>query len=200
MAAARRVFAWLLFAVCPGLLQRAAAVELHIQFGALERMLTEQAFTQEGRRYVRGSKTTRCNFAYLEKPQVHGEDGRLRIAARFTGRSAIDIAGQCMGLGDAFDVMITGIPQYHDGNIRLQEVKVESGGKTGYYIRKVCQAMQASLARDFRYPLEQDAQRILEDTGNQPAYRRQLRNFKVPEIRVTQEALVLTLDFELTIK
>jgi hypothetical protein len=105
-----------------------------------------------------------------------------------------------VGLGDAFDVVITGIPQYHDGNIRLQEVKVESGGKTGYYIRRVCQVMQASLARDFRYPLEPDAQRILEDTGNQPAYRRQLRNFKVPAIRVTQEALVLTLDFELTVK
>ena len=29
----------------------ARAVELHIQFGALERMLSEQVFTQEGRRY-----------------------------------------------------------------------------------------------------------------------------------------------------
>ena len=37
--------------------QCAAAVELHIQFGALERMLTEQVFSQEGRRYVHGSKT-----------------------------------------------------------------------------------------------------------------------------------------------
>jgi hypothetical protein len=200
VATARHALAWLLAAVCPGVLQRAAAVELHIQFGALERMLTEQAFTQEGRRYVRGSKITRCNFAYLEKPRVRGEGGRLRIAASFTGRTALNLAGQCVGLGDAFDVVITGTPQYHDGNIRLQEVKVESGGKTGYYIRRVCQAMQASLARDFRYPLEPDAQRILEDTGNQPAYSRQLRNFKVPEIRVTQEALVLTLDFELTVK
>src|SRR5512143_863830 len=32
----------------------ARAVELHIQFGALERMLAEQVFTEEGRRYVRG--------------------------------------------------------------------------------------------------------------------------------------------------
>ena len=54
----------------------AAAVELHIQFGALERMLTEQVFSQEGRRYVHGSKTQKCNFAYLEKPQVRGEGGR----------------------------------------------------------------------------------------------------------------------------
>ena len=37
--------------------QTAAAVELHIEFGALERLLTEQVFSQEGRRYVHGSKT-----------------------------------------------------------------------------------------------------------------------------------------------
>src|SRR5436190_8154537 len=81
----------------------AAAVEMHIQFGALERMLTEQVFTQEGRRYVRGGKSTRCNFAYLEKPQVHGEGGRLSIRAKFTGRSALNMLGQCVGMGDAFD-------------------------------------------------------------------------------------------------
>ena len=48
-------------------------MELHIQFGALEGMLTEQVFSQEGRRYVHGSKTDKRNFAYLEKPQVRGE-------------------------------------------------------------------------------------------------------------------------------
>ena len=37
----------------------AGAVELHIQFGALERMLGEQVFTQEGRRYVHGSKANK---------------------------------------------------------------------------------------------------------------------------------------------
>ena len=67
----RSVF--LLLAVC----RCASAVELHIQFGALERMLTEQVFSQEGRRYVHGSKDNKCNFAYLEKPQVRGEGGRF---------------------------------------------------------------------------------------------------------------------------
>ena len=74
-------------------------MELHIQFGALERMLTEQVFSQEGRRYVHGSKTNKCNFAYLEKPQVRGEGGRLRIKARFTGRSALNFVGPVRGPG-----------------------------------------------------------------------------------------------------
>jgi hypothetical protein len=182
------------------LAQSAQAMELHIQFGALERMLTEQVFTQEGRRYVHGNKSAKCNFAYLEKPQVKGDGGLLRIKARFTGRSALNVAGQCVGLGDAFDVVVTAIPVYRDGALGLQQVKVTSEGKTGYYIRKVCEAMQASLTRDFKYPLEEQAKRMLEDPAAQPDYKREVRKLTVPDIRVTNDALVLQVDFELTVK
>lgn len=192
-----RVRAILLFLFCS---HPASAVDLRLQFGALERMLTEQVFTQEGRRYVHGSKTSKCDYAYLEKPQIRGADGRLRVTARFTGRKALNVIGQCVGLGDAFDLVITAIPQYKSGNIGLQEVKVSSAGKSGFYIRRVCESMQSTLARDFRYPLDADAHRILEEAGAQPGYQRELKNLKVPEIRVTSDALVLTLDFELTVK
>jgi len=172
----------------------AFAVELHVQFAALERILTEQMFTQEGRRYVRGDQKQKCNFAYLEKPQVEGEKGKLRIRARFSGRRSLNIAGQCVGLGDAFDLVILATPHYKDGALQLQGVKVSSAGKTGFYIRRVCESMEANLARDFRYPLELEARKTLEAPG------REMRKFQVPEIRVSDDALVLTVDFELTVK
>ena len=177
----------------------AAAVELHIRFEALERMLTEQVFSQEGRRYVHGSKTDKCNFAYLEKPQVHGLGSLLLIKAHFSGRSALNFAGQCVGLGDAFDLVITALPIYKNGALSLQEVKVISAGKTGYYIRKVCEAMQTSLARDFTYPLQAESQKMLEANA-QPGYKREVRKFTVPDVRVSSDALVLQVDFELTVK
>ena len=178
----------------------AAAVDLRIEYGALERMLTQAVFTQEGRRYVHGSQSAKCDFAYLENPHIRGENGKLRITARFTGRKALNLMGQCVGLGDAFDLVITAVPQYRNGNIGLQEVKAASAGKTGFYIRRVCESMQSSLGRDFRYPLDTTAHTILEEAGLQPGYQRELRNFKVPEIRVANDALVLSLDFELTVK
>jgi hypothetical protein len=173
---------------------------LHIQFGALKRMLSDQAFTQEGRRYVHGSQSAKCNFAYLEKPKIEADSGRLRIRARFTGRSALNMFGQCVGVGDAFDVVVTARPDYKDGNLRLQDVKVVSDNKSGFYIRRVCSAMEASLARDFRYPLEHAASAILEDATAQPAYKRELKAFRVPEVRVSSDALILVLDFQLTVK
>ena len=178
----------------------AHAVEIRIQFGALERMLAEQVFTQEGRRYVRGAKTDKCNFAYLEKPEVKSDGTRLRMRAHFTGRSSLNLIGQCVGLGDAFDAVITALPVYRNGTIGLQEVKVVSGGKTSFYIRKVCAAMEASLTRDFKYPLEQSAQALLESPGASPQYKREVRKFNVPEIHVAEDALVLAVDFEMTIK
>jgi hypothetical protein len=131
----------------------ARAVELHIQYNALERMLSETVFTQDGRRYVHGDKNNKCNFAYLEKPHVRGEGGRLVIRARFTGRSALNALGVCVGLGEAFDVVLAATPEFHDGNVELTKVAATSDGKTGYYIRRVCTALSASLGKEFRYPL-----------------------------------------------
>ena len=179
----------------------ARAVELQLQYGALERMLAEQVFTQEGRRYVRGDAKTKCNFAYLEKPRMEGAGGRLLIHARFSGRSAMNVFGACVGLGDAFDLTITATPQYRDGKIRLTDVAVTPDkNRTGFYIRRVCTIMAASLARDFQYPLSSEAKRILEDTTAQPQYKRELRNFSVPAVRVANDGLVLVIDFAITVK
>jgi hypothetical protein len=178
----------------------AHAVELHLQFGALERIIAETVFTQDGRRYVHNDKSNKCNFAYLEKPQIQGADGRLRIRAKFTGRSALNVIGQCVGLGDAFTVVAIATPQYRNGNIVLQNVVATSEGKTGIYIRKVCSILGVSLERDFKYPLASEAKRILEDSSGQPGYKRELRDFEVPAIRVSDDSLVIQADFALIVK
>jgi hypothetical protein len=158
-------------------------------------MLSEQVFTEEGRRYVKGDRAARCNFAYLEAPHVESDGARLRIRARFTGRSALNLLGQCVGLGDAFPLAIVARPIYKDGQLRLTDVTVASESKRGLYIRRVCTALASGLPRDFRYPLEDEARKTLEEPG-----RRELQNFRVPEVRVENGALVLVIDFQLKVK
>lgn len=73
--------------------------------------------------------------------------------------------------------------------------------KSGYYIRRVCLVVLASsLRQDFRYPISAEFQKTLEGTAVLPLYPRQLRNFRVLEIRVTADALILSVDFALTVK
>ena len=56
-------------------------------------------------------------------------------------------------------------------------------------------ALASSLERDFGYPLETEAKRLLEEGG-----KRELRGFKVPDVRVSSDSLVLAVDFELRVK
>src|SRR6185436_7835924 len=78
-----------------------ACAELELRYTVLERILADQLFTQEGRLYVRGDKSQRCKFAYLEHPRIGAENGLLRMTASFRGRSAMKILGNCLGPGDS---------------------------------------------------------------------------------------------------
>jgi hypothetical protein len=60
--------------------------------------------------------------------------------------------------------------------------------------------MEAALSREFKYALERETQVMLENPSVQPNYKREVRKFDVREIRVTNDALVLQVEFELTVK
>ncbi len=113
----------LVFLLCRQPAARADA-ELRIGWGALERLVAEHAFTDEGRHYLRGGKEAKCGFAYLENPRVDTEEGRLRLKAQFTGRSRVNLFGMCVGPGDSFEVTILAMPQYRDGAIAFDNVEV----------------------------------------------------------------------------
>jgi hypothetical protein len=178
----------------------AKGAELRIQYSAISKVLATQVFTQEGRKYFRGDKEQRCNFAYLEHPEISGSNGRLNIRARFTGRSARNLFGKCVGLGDSFDVQIAATPYYHDGVIGLKDVRAESINRDGVYIRLVRVALAYSLANEFGYRVLDDARKILEARRDPLPISQELGRFDVQVIQVTGDALVLTLDFVLTVK
>ncbi|MCC6538269.1 MAG: hypothetical protein IT162_12005 [Bryobacterales bacterium] len=188
--------AWLL--ATPPAAQGAVLVEIH--FPVLERALSEQMFAQDGRRYVKGSKADKCSFAYLRKPKLGGWNGKLTIKARFTGRSALDVIGRCIGLGDDFDLTILAQPHYQSGKLRLKNVNVITEGKDSMYIRNVRLRLGQSLEREFTYPLDADAKRILEEPKPGAPFKQELRDFGIAAIEVTPQAVVLTLDFRLSVK
>ena len=178
----------------------AAAAEVQLHFSALQRMLASQAFTQDGRRYLKGTPSSRCSFAYLEKPRVGAALGKLKIDARFSGRSALNLVGQCVGLGDSFDLTILATPYYRNGAVAFREVQVISEGKDTFYKRRVRRGLMATLEKDFSYPLAEEARKLLEKTRVSPDYRQDLSDFRVSSIRIVDGAVVLTVDFRLAVK
>jgi hypothetical protein len=177
----------------------ARATEIQLSFAVLERLLAQQVFTDEGRKYVRGSKTTKCNFAYLEHPKISGKDGRLSIKARFTGKAALDFMGRCVGTGDAFDLTVTGVPVFSNGNVSFKDVSVTTD-RDGFYIRRVKAALPDTLQKQFKYSIAADAKRLMEQQDPGQPYQRKLVKFDCSAIIVTDDALVLVVDFVLAVQ
>jgi hypothetical protein len=84
--------------------------------------------------------------------------------------------------------------------IGFRDVRVESAGRDGFYIRTVRAIMTQSLSRDFQYHLFDDARRVLEEPRPRAPYRQQVQDFRVPQIRVSPQGLILTLEFGLVVR
>jgi hypothetical protein len=181
----------------------ALAADLELRYGALERLIAEQLFTQDGRRYVRGTPAAHCQYAYLEAPHLaaaaDGADGRLKITAKFSGRSAMDVLGRCMGMGDSFDLTILASPVARKGVIAMDDVHV-STVKDSYYIRRVRAALTESFGKDFKIDVRDQAKKLLEQPAGDSHYRQELSGFDLSAVRVTPEALVLVVEFKLVVK
>jgi len=176
----------------------ALAADLELRFSALERMISEQMFTQEGKRYVRGNAQTKCQFAYLESPRLGSEEDRLRVTARFSGRSALDMFGRCVGLGDSFDLTLTALPEPKNGAIALRNVKVTTA-RDSYYIRKVRAGLEQSFSKEFKIEVKDQARKLLEQPGG-GSYGREMSSFDLNGVHVIDGALVLAVEFKLVIK
>ena len=179
---------------------QAFPADLEIRYSALERMVAAQMFTQDGRRYVRGDKAAKCQYAYLEAPKLSAAGERLQVTARFSGSSAMDLFSRCVGMGDSFNVTITAVPVPRKGAIAFQDTQV-STAKDSYYIRRVRTAMMRTFDQDFKIEIRDQARRLLE----QPAttgivYQQELKDLDLNSIRVTPDALVLVVDFKLVVK
>jgi hypothetical protein len=181
------------------LTEPAFPADLEIRYSALERMVAAQMFTQEGRRYVRGNQAAKCQYAYLEAPKLSAANGRLQVAARFSGRSAMDLFSRCVGMGDSFDLTVTAVPVPRKGAIAFQDTQV-STVKDSYYIRRVRSAMMRSFDQDFKIEIRDQARRLLEQSASGAAYQQELKDLDLTAIRVAPDALVLVVDFKLIVK
>jgi hypothetical protein len=176
------------------------AAEVRLTYPAVGRLMADQVFTQEGRKYVSGAREKRCDHAYLERPAAGEWNGQLIIKTRFSGRKGLDVLGRCVGLGDAFDLTVAATPLVKRGRLVLADVRVDTGGKDSFYIRRVRKALSESLAREFSLDVAGRARELLEDRDPKAGFRRQVSGFEFRQVKVTREAIVLDVDFTLTLE
>jgi hypothetical protein len=175
------------------------SVQLEIHYPVIEKFLARMAFTADGRQYVKGRPGSRCTFAYLENPRISASGGRLVVRARFSGRSALDLLGACVGMGDSFDLVLRATPHYEAGELRLKDVEADTDVFKSLYVTRVLRGLAAGLPGQFRYPLRSAVAGTLEQPRD-PAYSQTLSAFHVVAVNAANHALVLVLDLTLEVR
>ncbi|MEO8097184.1 MAG: hypothetical protein ABI811_05740 [Acidobacteriota bacterium] len=175
------------------------AVDLEIRFDALERLLGEQLFTADGRTYVRGSKAERCNYAFLEKPKLAASGDRVQLKVNFSGRTALDMFGRCVGVGDSFELTLSALPVVRNGVIGFDQVVV-STPRDSFYIRRVRTALAQTLNKDFKIDVVQQTKELIETPRQLGNYQQEIKDVHLSAIRVAPDSLVLGLDFRVIVK
>jgi len=106
-----------------------SAGKLDVAYTSMERLIVKYYLTEGGRRYLRGGPEDTCAYAFIQEPRMSATGGRLSLRFLFAGKAGKQVAGRCVGAGDNFDIIVSGVPRYADGEIFLDDAKFESDHK-----------------------------------------------------------------------
>jgi hypothetical protein len=126
VTAPQRQFRWrALFVLClslSGLAGRATASELVIGREALQTVMVASLFKDQGRWYLVKGK---C-FAYLERPNVALDSGRVIINAHLSSRLGLTVGDACMGTELMSDVRVSGKLVGSGTHIEIDDIRIDN--------------------------------------------------------------------------
>jgi hypothetical protein len=125
---------------------------------------------------------------------------RLQVEAKFSGRSALNLLGQCVGLGDSFDVTILARPYCRKGALAFTDVSVNSNGHKGVYTRQVVKRLERTLATTFELRIDKEAERLLGEPRPGDIYTRKVEGLTLNQAWVEGDRIILNVDFRVTVR
>ncbi|MDH3689928.1 MAG: hypothetical protein OEU36_10670 [Gammaproteobacteria bacterium] len=154
-------------------------------------MLHQYVFTDSGRHYMQGSRSTPCAYAFLSDPKLNARADRLVMVAKFDGQAGVLVNGECVGLGDTFPVTLSGVPVYQNGVLRLDKMTMEVPDQA--YADLVRSFVQGPLAQRLRYPLLAELRKMLVEVNAGSPYRIGLTELQAGTIVLGQQAMTVHL-------
>ena len=176
----------------------ATAAEITLSHAALERVVWQVLLTEGGRGYLEGGPSDACRYAFVQEPKVSGASGRLRIRFLFSGRAGAQVAGRCVGPGDTFDLVVSGVPALARGELYLDDLKVEAPDTA--YFRLVSSLVESRIRQHLRYPLKRDLDRVAATLGAPAGYAMSVEGLALSRVRVDDDALRISLDLGFSIR
>jgi hypothetical protein len=108
------------------------------------------------------------------------------------------VAGKCVGPGDNFDLVISGVPEFEQGELFLSDLTVEAP-ETAYF-KIVRPLIEKDLEENLRYPLRERLDYAAAWASSQSAAGPlALGLFRIDSIKVSQKAVRIDLEFGLSL-
>jgi len=176
----------------------ADAAEVTLSHAALERVVWQVMLTEGGRAYFEGGLDDTCRYAFVQEPKVSGANGRLHVRFLFSGRAGAQVGERCVGPGDTFDLVVSGVPALSQGEFSLEDLKVEAPDTA--YFRLVSGLVENQLRQRLRYPLRQDLDRVAATVGAPAGYAMSVESLEMSRVQVDADGLRVSLDIGLSIR
>lgn len=176
----------------------AEAIDITMAHSAIERLIWNVLLTEGGRAYLEGTSTDECRYAFVQEPKVSGEGGRLNVQFLFSGLAAARVGERCVGPGDTFPIVVSGVPALTAGVFHFQNLRVEAPDTA--YFRLVRGLVETELDRRLRTPIQEDLGRVAATLGAPAGYSVSLDRVGLERVEVDAESLHLSLDFGLAFR
>jgi hypothetical protein len=177
-----------------------AAIELKVSRDALERTLKQQLFSSpDGHYYVKGSAKSAC-FVYAEDPQLRFVQDRIVVRVKTHARLGKSMGGACLGIALSLPAEVSLAPEGEGESIGFRDARIdrvsdreELNFLLGPFLsHQIPSAMKVNAADLLR--------KALEGSTATSGYKVALEKLKIHSIQIQDDALVLDVDADLSVK
>jgi hypothetical protein len=161
-----------------------------LEQSAVQKLVVEGLFKDNGRYYVQ--KGT-CN-AYLEKPTVTLNGGRIVIRSHLSGRFGADVGGNCVGVGLASWTVVSGAPSAQGAVVRLGDIRVDDVADPNAQAL-LNSGLVASLPGAIELDVLKAVRTMLQGAGGQ--IQAEVQTLNIESVRAAENKLSIRFDFKL---
>ena len=172
----------------------AAASELSLGPNAIQKIVSEQLFNQQGRWYVLDNGP--CH-AFFDHPKTHLTDGRLVLKAHLSARIGLQIGDSCAGTDMAANVTISARPVGKGSSLTLEDIRFDrvDDGASRDALNAIQQLAPEALPKAFSFDL---LGRVLDKSISAVGIPVEVTRFRILATETKPEAVRITYDMTLT--
>lgn len=169
------------------------AAEIVFEHSAVDKLLAQTMFTNNGRHdLVKGP----CS-AYLDRPSVVIEGGRIRIRSHLTARIGVVDGRSCVGLAIASWTVASGRPVARGASVVLTDLRIDQVDDPNLRLL-VESGLLAALPRAIELDMRQAVRGMLQNNSGQ--FQAEVDTLIIDSVVAADDKLSIRFDFRLVAK